>query len=347
LKRVKTGVIGCGFISEIYIKNLTSLFDNVEVVAVSDINIGDAKKRAKQFGISKACLPEDLYADAEVELIVNLTIPKAHAEVSLAAIRAGKHVYVEKTLAITLEEADAVLQAAKERGLLVGCAPDTFLGAGIQTCKEIIELGEIGLPTLVSGVMASGGPETWHPNPEFLYKTGAGPLFDMGPYYITTMLELFGNVTGVTAMAKKTFEERMITSEPLNGRMIQVEVPTNVAAVLSFGDGPVGNLIMSFDANGYMQRMEVFGTKGTIIVPDPNYFAGPVLLKKNGCEDWKEVPLVNRLSDNSRGMGIADMAKAIQTGSPFSATGARGRHVLEVMYAIYSSPEEMTHKTLH
>ncbi len=229
------------------------------------------------------------------------------------------------------------MQLAAKKNLLVGCAPDTILGAGIQTCKQWIDEGKLGVPTMILGVMVSGGPESWHPNPAFLYDKGAGPLFDMGPYYVTAMVELLGKIHNVTGIAKKTFEQREITSEPLKGTMIDVGAPTNVAAVFEFEGGALGTLITSFDAHDYMPRLEVFGTGGTLIVPDPNYFDGPVKFKALGSDQFVDLPLVNPYTQNSRGLGISQMAEAIHTGCKLRASGETAAHVVEVLHRIYSA----------
>lgn len=303
MERVKIGIIGCGNISEIYLKNLTQIFKNVEVVACADIAVERARQRAEEFGIGNACSVEELLAAPEIRIVVNLTTPASHSAVNIAALNAGKNVYVEKTLALNREDAQKTIMLAKEKNLLVGCAPDTFLGAGIQTCKKLIDEGWIGKPTLASGFMTSGGPESWHPNPEFLYKQGAGPLFDMGPYYITAMIALLGAVKRVSCISGKTFEQRTITSAAKYGSKIDVETDTNIAGVLEFENDALATLVTSFDTNSYMPRMEIFGTEGSMIVPDPNMFGGQVKIKRYDAKEWSVIPLTHCYSDNCRGQG--------------------------------------------
>ncbi len=343
MDKVKVGIIGCGNISNIYLKNLTQVFKNVDVVACADIAVERAKQRSEEFGISKACSVEELLADPEIRIVLNLTIPTSHSDINFAALNAGKNVYVEKTLALNREDAQKTLALAKKKGLLVGCAPDTFLGAGLQTCRKLIDEGWIGKPTLASGFMVSGGPESWHPAPEFLYKQGAGPLFDMGPYYITAMITLLGAVQRVSGSSRKTFEQRIITSAAKFGSKINVDIDTNIAGVLEFKSGALATLVTSFDTNSYMPRMEIFGTEGSMIVPDPNMFEGPVKIKRYDASEWSDIPLTHCHSDNSRGLGVADMAHALLNGEKHRASGELAYHVLDVICSLMDSANELKH----
>lgn len=285
MSKVKVGIIGCGNISDIYLKNCTQVFDNLEVVSCADLIRERAEQKAEEYNI-KACSVEELLSDPEIEIVINLTIPKAHAEVCLAALEAGKHVYVEKPLAITREDGKEILETAKEKGLLVGGAPDTFLGAGLQTCRKLIEDGWIGQPIGATAFMVNHGHESWHPDPEFYYKVGGGPMFDMGPYYLTALISLMGPIKRVTGSARITFPERLITSEPKYGTKISVDVPTHVAGIMDFESGAIGTILTSFDVWGsQLPRIEVYGTTGSMIVPDPNTFGGPVLIKRAGDKD--------------------------------------------------------------
>src|SRR5215210_1465804 len=223
---VRVGVIGCGKISGIYLEN-AGIFDDIEVVACSDLLLERAQAQAEAYGVSRACTPEELLADEEVEIVLNLTVPVVHAEVSMAALEAGKHVYTEKPLAVDREDGQRMLEMAGERGLRVGCAPDTFLGGGRNTCNKVIDEGLIGEPVAVTALMMNHGPEDWHPNPDFFYQPGAGPMFDLGPYYLSTLTTLMGPVRRVTAPARATFPQRMITSEPYAGTSITVNTPTH------------------------------------------------------------------------------------------------------------------------
>jgi predicted dehydrogenase len=281
---VKVGVIGCGKISGIYLEN-GAIFDDIEIVACSDLVLERAEAQAKAYGVPKACGPEELLADEEVEIVLNLTVPVVHAEVSMRALEAGKHVYTEKPLAVSLEDGRRMLEVAAERDLRIGCAPDTFLGGGLQTCRKVMDEGIIGEPVAVSALMLTHGPEDWHPNPDFYYQPGAGPMFDMGPYYLTALTTLMGSVRRVTGSARVTFPERMITSEPLAGTTIAVNTPTHVAGVMDFESGAVGTLVTTFDVWSESQsKIDLYGTEGTLSLPDPNFADGPVRLWRTDDE---------------------------------------------------------------
>ena len=320
------------------------MFDDIEVVACSDLVPERAEEQAEAFGVPKACTPEELLADEEVEIVLNFTVPVVHAEVSLAALEAGKHVYTEKPLAVGLEDGRRMLEVAGERNLLIGCAPDTFLGGGLQTCRKVIDEGIIGEPVAVTAFMLNHGPEDWHPNPDFFYQPGAGPMFDLGPYYLSTLATLMGPVRRVTASARVTFPERMITSQPLAGTSITVNTPTHVAGVMDFESGAVGTLVTSFDVWSENQsRIDLYGTEGTLSLPDPNTFGGPVWLWRSDENAWTEVPLTHPYTGNSRGLGLADMARALRSGRPHRASGELGMHVLEVIHAFLDSSERGEH----
>lgn len=338
MKKVKIGLIGCGNISEVYLKNCTERFDMLEVAACADVVTERAKARAEQFNVAAACSVDELLAEPQIDIVLNLTIPKVHGEICLKALRAGKNVYVEKPLSISRQEAQEVLGLAGEKGLLVGAAPDTFLGGGLQTCRKLVDDGWIGQPIAATAFMMGSGPETWHPNPEFLYKYGAGPLFDMGPYYLTALISLMGPVDSVYAEQKISFAERTITSKPEYGRKIKVEVPTYSSGTLKFKNGVIANLITSFDICGSkLPFIEIYGSEGTINVPDPNFFGGPVLVRRKGWNEWKEAPLVFGFADNCRGLGVADMACAMITGGRHRANGELAYHVLDIMHGFSDS----------
>lgn len=335
---VRVGVVGCGNISGIYLENLTERFaETVQVVACADLDEGRAKERAAEFGVPKAGGVAELLADGEVEVVLNLTTPPAHATVALAALREGKHVYGEKPLAVDLRDARKVLEEAEARGLLVGCAPDTFMGAGLQTCLDVIEEGRIGEPVAATAFMTNHGHESWHPDPGFYYKAGGGPMFDMGPYYLTALVALIGPVRRVSGSARASFGEREISSEPKRGERIEVEVPTHVAGTLDFENGAIGTIVTSFDVwAANLPRIEIYGSEGSLSVPDPNNFGGPVRLLRAGAA-WEEVPVRRDFAENSRGLGVADMARAVRDGGHHRATGALAYHVLEVMHALHDS----------
>lgn len=340
------GLIGCGNISAIYLKNLTASPD-VEVVACADIDVERARARAQEFGVPKACSVDELLADPAVDIVVNLTIPASHAEISRRALEAGKHVYLEKPLAVELEDGRSVVALAEAKGLRIACAPETFLGGGIQTCRKLLDEGAIGRPIAATGFMLGGGPESWHPDPVFFYQKGGGPLFDMGPYYLTAFVFLLGGIRRVTASAAISLPERVIGSGAKKGERIPVETPTHIAGVLDFASGAVGTLITSFDVPGgtTLPNIEIYGTAGTLKVPDPNTFGGPVLLKKPGG-DWEEVPLAFGYDDNMRGIGVIDMARAIAEDRPHRASGRLALHVLETMHGLLQASAEERHIAL-
>lgn len=340
---VGIGIIGSGFISRRYLPNLLR-FEQLRVVACADRHPERAESVAAEFCVPKACAVDELLADPEVELVVNLTSPAGHADIALAAIEAGKAVYNEKPLAIELAQARAVLDAARERGVHVGCAPDTFLGGGLQTCRALIDAGEIGEPVAATAFFGSHGPERWHPNPAFLYARGAGPLFDIGPYYLTALVTLIGPVRRVTGSARITLPERVITSQPLNGTVINVESPTHVAGVLDFANGAIGTLVTSFDLWGTtLPPIEIHGTRGSLLVPDPDTFDGPVRLRRAGETEWTAIPLTHPYTHNARGIGIAEMALAMLDARSNRANGDLAAHVLEIMHGIYAASDAGTH----
>lgn len=336
-------MIGCGNISGIYLKS-GSVFENLEVVACADMMPEAAKAKAEEFKV-KALTVDQLLASKDIDLVINLTIPKAHAEVALLALAAGKHVYNEKPLAVSLDEANKMMALADSKKLRVGCAPDTFLGGGIQTCRKLIDDGWIGKPVGAVAFMLGHGMESWHPNPDFFFQPGAGPLFDMGPYYLTALVNLMGPVRRVGASAKASFDTRTITTPgPRFGQKIQVTTPTHVTGVLDFEEGAVATMITSFDVwHHELPRLEIYGTEGSLSVPDPNTFGGPVRIQRAQAEAWSEVPLSHGYADNSRGVGVADMASAIATGRPHRASGQLAGHVLEVMHAFLDSSKQGKH----
>jgi predicted dehydrogenase len=339
---VKVGIVGCGNICDIYFTNLARLH-GVEVKACADKIPERAAEKAEKYGIAAVSVPELLNDDA-IEIIVNLTIPAAHAEVARAALEAGKSVYSEKPMALERSEARELIQLARKRDLLLGGAPDTFMGAGIQTCRKLIDDGWIGKPVAGTAFMLCHGHETWHPDPEFYYKRGGGPMFDMGPYYLTALVALLGPVKRVTGATAITFPERVVTSEPKYGQRIRVDVPTHVAGLLEFADGAIVTLVTSFDVwHATQPPIEIYGTTGSIQVPDPNTFGGPVKLRRAGDDCWREIPLTHEFADNSRGIGVADMAIALRKSIEHRANGRQTFHVLDVMHALHESASGGTH----
>lgn len=333
MEKVKVGILGLGAISGIYLKNLSSVFRNVEISGIYDLIEEKAEKVQEEYHIPKVYKSmEEMLDDPEIEIVLNLTRPLEHYQVTKAALLAGKHVYSEKPLATTFEEGRELVSLAKERNLLLGGAPDTFLGAGIQTCKKIIDSGFIGRPIGAAAFMICHGHESWHPAPEFYYKNGGGPMMDMGPYYLTALVNLMGSVKGLTGIAKKNFEQRLITSEPLYGKTIDVEVPTHYNGILDFESGATATITTTFDVHYTQQaRFEIYGTEGTLIVPDPNTFGGPVKLLSGKESEYKEMPLLFDYSENSRGLGLSNMADALRGLDEFRANGDQMLHVLEIM----------------
>jgi predicted dehydrogenase len=345
MRPAKLGIVGCGNISGIYCQNAQKL-EALDLVACADLIPERAQARAAEFGIAKACSTEELLADPHIEIVLNLTIPIAHAEVAFAALKAGKSVYNEKPLAITREDGKRMLQMAKRKGLLVGCAPDTFMGAGIQTCRKLIDDGWIGEPIAAAAFMTCHGHESWHPDPEFYYKVGGGPMFDMGPYYLTALVNLVGPVKRATGSTRVTFPARTITSEPKYGTVIKVDVPTHVVGLLEFANGAIGTILTTFDVwAAHLPRIEIYGTEGSLSVPDPNTFGGPVLVMRAGGE-WTEVPLTHGYAQNSRGVGVADMAMALRSKRPHRASGDLAYHVLDIMHAIHDAASSGQHVEL-
>ncbi len=339
----KVGVVGCGNISGAYLGKSKD-YPAFEIAACADLDMGRAKSKADEHG-ARACTVEELLADGEIGTVLNLTIPNAHAGVARAALEAGKHAYNEKPLAIERDEGKALVDLAKAKGLRLGCAPDTFLGAGGQTSRKLIDDGAIGTPVAATAFMTCRGHESWHPDPEFYYKAGGGPVFDMGPYYITALVNLLGPVKRVTGSARITFPERTITSEPKNGTKITVDVPTHVAGVLDFASGAVATIIMSFDVwQASLPRIEIYGTDGSLSVPDPNGFGGPVRVWRASDREWREVPLTH--PENARSVGVADMVTAARTGRPHRASGDLAYHVLDVMHAVHEASARGAHVEL-
>lgn len=338
---MKIGIIGCGNISSIYFKNLTSgIWPQLDLIACADLDLERAKKSADAFSRVQVMDVQDLIASTEVELVVNLTIPQAHYPIALQVIHAGKHHYSEKPMALCAKESKHLLVEALKSGVQIGCAPDTFLGAGLQTAIDAIQSGKIGQVVSVTGQMICRGHEGWHPNPEFYYQKGGGPLLDMGPYYLTAMVAMFGKIKNVKAFNRKTFEQRTITSQAKNGTIIPVEIPTHTTSLLEFESGVIGTIVTSFDAhpNPSMPKISVHGTKGALEVPDPNTFGGKVLLIDENKET-KTLNLVNSFDENSRGLGVSDMVNSIEKGVLHQASGELASHILEVMEKILSEDE--------
>lgn len=344
------GVIGCGTVSEPYMQNMNSS-PLLKMVACADEVPERARARAAEFAVPRACTVDELLADPAVELVVNLTIPTAHAGINLDALAAGKHVYCEKPLATTRADGVRILEAAEASGLTVSGAPDTVLGAGVQTCLRLLQKGELGEPLAASGFVLSRGPENWHPNPAFFYQPGGGPLFDMGPYYLTTLVCLLGPVRQVTGMARILYPERTPDSGPRKGETFKVSTPTFVACVIEFESGAQATLLTSYGIWGAdLPYIQLYCAHGILGVPDPNTFAGPVRVRSHDDEEgWREVPLPYHHTDarkNCRGLGVAEAALAIREGRPPRLSGELAYHVLDVMESIVESYARGRHVTV-
>jgi len=345
IKPVKIGIVGCGNISGIYFRN-AAVLEAIEVKACADLVAERSRAKSEEFGC-QAMTVEELLGDPEIEIVLNLTTPGAHASIAMAALESGKSVYNEKPLAITREEGRQILDLAARKGLLVGCAPDTFMGAGIQTCRKLIDDGAIGEPVAATAFMMCHGHEGWHPDPEFYYKVGGGPMFDMGPYYLTALINLIGPVKRVTGSARITFPERVIGSEPKRGTVIKVDVPTHVAGIMDFENGAIGTIITSFDVwAANLPRIEIYGTEGSLSVPDPNSFGGPVRIRRAQDKEWDEVQLTHVYAENARGIGVADMAYALRSGRLHRASGELAYHVLDIMHAFHDASTQGRHVQL-
>ncbi|MBV9273202.1 MAG: Gfo/Idh/MocA family oxidoreductase [Verrucomicrobia bacterium] len=327
------GIVGSGFISGAYWR-ASHDFPNLRIISCSDVNPAAAEEKARDFGIEAQSV-EQLLTNPKIDLVLNLTIPQSHAPISLRALQAGKHVYSEKPLALSTNEALDLLSTAKAEGKRVGVAPDTFLGGGQQTARRLIDRGDIGIPIGGTAFILLPGHEHWHPNPDFFYQPGGGPVFDMGPYYLTALVNLLGPVRRVISIGKRTFNEREIQSGSRKGERIPVAILTHFNALLEFFDGPVVSLHASFDVQGHTHwPIEIYGTGGTLQVPDPNTFGGPVRLLRR-AKPAMDVPLTHGFSDRDyRILGVAEMAKAIDLGRPHRVSADLGFHVLEVMEAI-------------
>ena len=343
MEKTKVGIIGCGNISKVYCES-GQKFQDIEITACADLDLSRARARAAEHDIPRALSVEELIADREIQIVVNLTIPAAHAAVSRKILEGGKHVYSEKPLAVSRADGAALLALASKHNLRIGSAPDTFLGASLQTCRKVIDEGMIGEPVAAAGWMLSRGPEDWHPDPEFFYQAGAGPMFDMGPYYLTALTSLLGPVQRLTGSTRVTFPERLITSSAKYGQKIQVRTATHIAGILDFASGAVGTLVTSFDVHSStVPFIEIYGSEGTLLVPDPNNFGGTVRVHGAGDKEFQDVPLAFPYAENSRGIGVADMAAAIRVGRPHRASGEMAYHVLDLMVAFHEASLEGRH----
>jgi predicted dehydrogenase len=338
--RVGVGVIGAGVISGTYLENMTR-FPDLEVLFIADLISDRAREQAEAYGVPGHGTVDELLAIEEIEIVVNLTLPAFHTEVGHRIVAAGKHVWSEKPLAMDAESGAELLAAADASGLRVACAPDTVLGAGIQTAMRAIERGDIGRPLTATTMFHVPGPDAWHPNPEFLFALGAGPLFDMGPYYITTLVNAFGSASRVSAVSSTSRQTRTIGSGARAGEQFSVEVPTHHAALLTFEGGQSAQSTFSFqNALPRAGFVEISGSEGTIVLPDPNTFDGESTLWLFGQDEPTTLPAEG--STWGRGSGVLDLARAIREGCPERASGAIAAHVLDVLLATASAAETGT-----
>lgn len=337
---VGVAVVGCGMISDEYLRNLTS-FPDLRVLFCADLILERAKAQAARYGVPEVGSTDQATAHPDVELVVNLTVPAAHAEVALQAVAAGKSVWNEKPLTLDTVAGRGLLAAAARAGVRVGCAPDTVLGAGLQTARRLIASGAIGEPHSALTLMQEPGPERWHHDPEFLFRRGAGPLFDIGPYYLSMLATLFGPAVQVAALGRRGQPSRVIGSGPRAGTRFEVEVPTHVAALIGYARGPAATLVLSFDSplrrHGFV---EITGTEATLSLPDPNRFDGEIRVRPTGRDDWETIPATGATA--GRGLGVADMARSIRAGTAHRASGELALHVLDTMEAVARSITEGT-----
>jgi predicted dehydrogenase len=333
------GIIGVGTISAQYFAEFPKLA-GLRVVAVADVNEARAAEVAAEQGV-EALSVDALLTDPRIDAVLNLTIPAAHVEIATRALRAGKHVYGEKPLALDPDEAAAMLELARRQGLRVGSAPDTVLGTGIQTARALLDSGAVGEPVAAAVHWSSPGHELWHPAPQFYYQPGGGPLFDMAPYYLTSLVTLLGPVVRVSGVATRSARQRTIATGSQAGAAVPVNVDTHVSAILEHANGLTSTLTVSFEVWASRAPLfELYGTAGTIAVPDPNRFSDPVEVWTVDAPEWTEVPVSAGYADAGRGFGLADMAHAIETGRPHRASGELAFHVLEIMDAVLRAAHE-------
>jgi predicted dehydrogenase len=351
VRPVGVGILGCGHVSDQYFRGCRR-FDVLRLTSCADLDTARAEQQAAEHGIPRACAPDELLEDPNVDLVINLTPPLAHAETTLALIRAGKHVWSEKPLAASLEEAGRLLEAARSAGVRIGCAPDTFLGGGLQTSNKLVEDGWLGEPRSAVAFVSEPGYEHFHPNVDFFYGPGGGPALDLGPYYVTALVALLGPVARVTGFAQSPTAERIVPAGPRQGERIPVRVPTHVTGALELDSGVVATVLMSWDIwSTHLPYLEVYGTAGSLSIPNPDEFGGLPLLRRAGRDElrqpppppgsvpWTVMPLAYD-GEVGRGIGVADMAYAIRTERAHRASGDLAYHVLEVLTSLERSGVE-------
>ena len=341
MKALNVGIIGCGNILEAYMKG-SQIFNQFKIKGCADLYPQKAQEAGDKYGIKAYNTVEDLLNDKDIELVINLTVPKAHGEVDKAILNSGKHVFSEKPLGVDLKEAGEVLELAEKKGLLVGCAPDTFMGGGLQTTIKLIEDGWVGDVFAVKVNIIGGGPDNWHPNPEFFFQPGAGPLLDIGPYYIHALIAMFGPVKTVEGVSFIGNDTRYLTSPPeRRGDVIKVETPTTNFGIYTFSCGVKCNFSCSFDCYGGTKGapIEIYGTEGTLFAAHPLAYEFTASLKLRDQEE-RVIPNIYPCVDTMRGLGVADMVCALESGRKSRVTGELGYHALDIMMSQYESSEK-------
>ena len=340
--KVQVGIIGCGNISATYVATL-HMFGHIQVKSVADASEAAAQKLAAEFSLQAVTL-DAMLDDPAIELVINLTTPVAHAAISKRALEAGKHVYSEKPLGVNMDEADGLMALARAKGLRLGCAPDTFLGGGHQLTRRLLDEGAIGKPIAATAMLLLPGHEYWHPNPAFFYARGGGPMLDVGPYYVTNLIALFGPARSVVGVAKTTRKTRIVASEPRKGETIEVEVPTHTTGVIEFENGATVTIATSFDVVRHRHsEIEIYGLEGTMVTPDPNQFTGPVQLFRLGDRDWRQVAVDHPFTEGApgraglRGLGAAEMIDSYRAGRPHRVSAELAYHALEIMTSMEAS----------
>lgn len=341
MKKYNVGIIGCGDISKNYAKYAKEVYyDYFTITAVGDICVEKAQVLAQNFEIPKYGLPEAVYDDPEVDIIINLTVPMAHEEVTVKALESGKHVYTEKPLACTREGMQRIMDVAKKCGKRVGCAPDSFMSAPAQTAKKALEEDWIGAPIGINAICAMRGNEYWRPDADFFYHKGAGPMMDMAPYYLNMFVSMVGAVDSVMTMSKITWPERTIKVPPRRGEKIRVEVPTYVSSTLRFESGVIATFVNSFDIWKTQQPyIEIYGEKGTMVIPDPNRYKGDVLIRRFRDSEWRVLPQFVEYAEYGRGIGVVDMIRSIEAGVPHRASVEMAYHATDVIFAMDEAGE--------
>ncbi|MCE9546629.1 MAG: Gfo/Idh/MocA family oxidoreductase [Planctomycetia bacterium] len=334
------GLIGCGNVSDSYFTHAKRFPGLIKILACAGRDVDRAKAKAAEQGLGRGCSVSELLADPAIDVVLNLTNPTAHTAINLQALRAGKHCYCEKPFAVSYRDGLRVLAEAAKRKLRVGVAPDTVLGPGMQTCRKLIDDGAIGKPISATANFLNHGSEGWHPNPDFFYQPGGGPLLGGSPYHFSALVTLLGPARSVSAMAKTTFKERLITSQPFSGQRIKVRTPTHLAGVVEFAQGTVATVTMSFDVWAHhLPALEIHGTEGSLQCSDPFQFAGDVQLWTRETKQWQKVPLLHT-DEAGRSLGLAEMALAIHERRPHRASGEMALHVTEIMEAFFRSADK-------